>query len=217
MLVRHPSQQSPDVADFPSLCLMKHTCLPSAVTGLSQNPYLWPSVPQASSHPRFVAMKPAWLHGGSTQTPEETGAGQGWCWSPLGGSSGSVRPEVPPSLIGGAGGCSRHVLGTDMSTAPGGPWAQNGAWPWPPTAGGSTERHCATSHQSLPHHPAATTPHASTRTSPLGNAGLGPEMPDVIQKPRCSVIYSYHSCSRCLSTEAELRGVCVSLSMHFSH
>lgn len=196
---------------------MKHTCLPSAVTGLSQNPYLWPSVPQASSHPRFVAMKPAWLHGGSTQTPEETGAGQGWCWSPLGGSSGSVRPEVPPSLIGGAGGCSRHVLGTDMSTAPGGPWAQNGAWPWPPTAGGSTERHCATSHQSLPHHPAATTPTCFHSHLTPGQCRTWPR--DARCHPETQMF-----CDLFLSqllqmpenTEAELRGVCVSLSMHFS-
>lgn len=180
---------------------MKHSCLPSAVTGLSQNPFLWPSVPQVSSHPRFVAMKPVWLHGGNTRAPEEMGTGRGWCWSPLGSSSGSVRPEVPQALSRGAGGCSRHMLGTDMSRAPGGPRAQNGAWPWPPTAGSSIECHCATSHQSLPHHPAATAPGTSTRTSSLGNAGLGPEMPEVIQKPRHSVIYSCHSCSRCLRTQ----------------
>lgn len=128
----------------------------------------------------------------------QDGAGAGAPWAAVLALSGLKSPQA---LSRGAGGCSRHMLGTDMSRAPGGPWAQNGAWPWLPTAGSSIECHCATSLQSLPHHPAATAPGTSTRTSSLGNAGLGPEMPEVIQKPRHSVIYSCHSCSRCLRTQ----------------
>lgn len=179
---RRPSQQAPDVADFPSSLLMKHSHLPSEATGLPQTLYVRPWVPPAPSRPCFTSAESP--HGPTAAAPQgrwgKTGQVLG---APRDGSSGNARAQDPRPQGRGRG-HSRYLLG--MGTA--------------------LRGHHATSFQSPPRHP-VTVPRAATCTALLQGAGFGHSWPEMLwapQKPRLAVICSCHSLQRAQRTIYEV-------------
>lgn len=151
MLGRRPSQQAPDVADFLSSLLMKHSHLPPAAAGLPQTLYVRPWVPRAPSRPCFIGTESP--HSPTAAAPRRWGRTGQVLGAPRDGSSGITRAQDPRPRGGGRS-CSRRLLGT--GTAPHGHHATS------------------VSFQSLLGHPAETIPHAAACTTPLEGAGFGP-------------------------------------------
>ena len=190
---RRPSQQAPDVADFLCSLLMKHSHLPPAAAGLPQTLYVRPWVPRAPSRPCFTAAKSP--HGLTAAAPQRRWGRTGQVLGPPRDSSSGTARAQDPHPEAGAG----AAAGTCWA------WAQ----PRVATAPRPSGPHRIT--QRRPSHMLPLAPHP-WRVQDL--AHFWPEMPWAPPETRvCDVFLS--QCPE--STEDELRGVRVSLSIPFSH